>query len=435
MALVVADRVQETTTTTGTGTVTLAGAVSGYQSFGAAIGNGNTTYYCITSGTAWEVGIGTYTAAGTTLARTTILASSAAGAAITLSGTSNVFCVYPAGKALYTDANGDVGIGTTTLTNAYVLKLLDANSKCLELANGETDATNKSGFIAASRYTNADVPFVVVRGSSSATASAVNIGGGSTTAAPATDILFLTAALTGAAGAGTQAARIDSSQNIAIGTAAPSGNGFLEIKAGTASAVPVLLTAGTNKSTAVAGGVEYDGEVFYHTNDTTSGRGYAPATQIFRLTANGTAIGPAINNFFGANSAIQLAAGAEYEIEAYCYFTKTTAGAVTITATTSLAPVNLNGVLLQGPSGVGPGAVNQMTIINSTATGAAFAASASLSTGANYLFQVRLIVEANASASNLRINVTSGAGTVTPLRGSYYKVTRLPPGNSGLFAA
>ena len=76
MALVVRDRVQETTTTTGTGTITLAGAVAGFQSF-SVIGNGNTTYYCVTSGSSWEVGIGTYTLAGTTLARTTILASSA----------------------------------------------------------------------------------------------------------------------------------------------------------------------------------------------------------------------------------------------------------------------------------------------------------------------------------------------------------------------
>ena len=103
MALVVADRVQETTATTGTGTITLAGAVAGFQSF-AVVGNGNTTYYCITSGTAWEVGIGTYSTTGPTLARTTILASSAAGAAITLAGTSTVFCTYPAGKAVQTDS-------------------------------------------------------------------------------------------------------------------------------------------------------------------------------------------------------------------------------------------------------------------------------------------------------------------------------------------
>jgi len=75
MALVIKDRVKETTTTTGTGTLTLAGALSGFDSF-ADVGNGNTTYYSCTDGTNFEVGIGTYTLSGTTLARTTILESS-----------------------------------------------------------------------------------------------------------------------------------------------------------------------------------------------------------------------------------------------------------------------------------------------------------------------------------------------------------------------
>ena len=118
MALVVADRVQETTTTTGQGTVTLAGASAGYQSF-ATIGNGNTTYYTLTSGNNWEVGIGTYTSSGTTLARTTVLASSAGGTTkITLSGTSNVFVTYPAEIATMlgnpTATNGGVVYGTGT---------------------------------------------------------------------------------------------------------------------------------------------------------------------------------------------------------------------------------------------------------------------------------------------------------------------------------
>ena len=75
MALVLKDRVKETTTTTGTGTYTLAGAVTGFETFGQ-IGNSNTTYYTCTDGTDFETGIGTYTASGTTLARTTILQSS-----------------------------------------------------------------------------------------------------------------------------------------------------------------------------------------------------------------------------------------------------------------------------------------------------------------------------------------------------------------------
>jgi len=105
MPLVVKDRVKETTTTTGTGTITLAGASTGYQSF-SAIGNGNTTYYTIAGQTSseWEVGIGTYTSAGTTLSRTTVLSSSNGGSLVNFSaGTKDVFVTYPAGKAVYGD--------------------------------------------------------------------------------------------------------------------------------------------------------------------------------------------------------------------------------------------------------------------------------------------------------------------------------------------
>lgn len=127
MALVIANRVQETTTTTGTGTVTLAGAVAGFQSF-AVVGNSNTTYYTITSGTAWEVGIGTYTSSGTTLSRDTVLASSAGGTTkITLAGISTVFSSYPAekvisnGYGLLPVANGGTGVTTSTGTGSVVL--------------------------------------------------------------------------------------------------------------------------------------------------------------------------------------------------------------------------------------------------------------------------------------------------------------------------
>ena len=101
MALVLKDRVKETTTTTGTGTVTLAGAVAGFQAF-SVVGNGNTTYYAIVAQTPgeWEVGIGTYTSAGTTLSRTTVLASSNSGSLVNFSaGTKDVFVTYPAGYA------------------------------------------------------------------------------------------------------------------------------------------------------------------------------------------------------------------------------------------------------------------------------------------------------------------------------------------------
>jgi hypothetical protein len=106
MALVVKDRVQETSTTTGTGTFTLAGAVSGFQSF-SAIGNGNTTYYAIVGGSEWEVGLGTYTSSGTTLSRDTVLSSSTGSKISFSAGTKNVFVTYPASDSVYQDANND----------------------------------------------------------------------------------------------------------------------------------------------------------------------------------------------------------------------------------------------------------------------------------------------------------------------------------------
>jgi hypothetical protein len=116
MAFVIKDRVKETTTTTGTGTVTLLGAVSGFEAF-SSIGNTNTTYYAIVhqSANEWEVGIGTYTLSGTTLARTTVLSSTNSDAAVDFAaGTKDVFVTYPADKAVYVSASPafiDVSVG------------------------------------------------------------------------------------------------------------------------------------------------------------------------------------------------------------------------------------------------------------------------------------------------------------------------------------
>jgi hypothetical protein len=113
MALVLKDRVKETTTTTGTGTITLAGASAGFQAF-SVIGDGNSTYYAIKSGNNWEVGVGTYTLSGTTLARTTILESSNSGSAITLAGTSDVFVTYPA-----LESNNGIVMNNTTINKTF----------------------------------------------------------------------------------------------------------------------------------------------------------------------------------------------------------------------------------------------------------------------------------------------------------------------------
>jgi hypothetical protein len=110
MALVINDRVKETSTTTGTGTLNLAGAVTGFVTFVSGIGNSNTTYYAIfEQGTNnFEIGIGTVTdATPDTLARTTVINNSAGNTSkINFSGTLDVFCTLPASKSVYLDATG-----------------------------------------------------------------------------------------------------------------------------------------------------------------------------------------------------------------------------------------------------------------------------------------------------------------------------------------
>jgi len=125
MALVIADRVKETTTVT-TGTATLLGAVTGFQSF-AVIGDTNTTYYCIAGqGTnEWEVGVGTYASSGTTLARTTVLSNSSATQPSALSfsaGTKDVFVTYPSEYSAYTGGGQGIQLNNTTISANYTIE-------------------------------------------------------------------------------------------------------------------------------------------------------------------------------------------------------------------------------------------------------------------------------------------------------------------------
>lgn len=145
MALVVADRVKETSTTTGTGAFTLDGAVTGYQAF-SVIGNGNTTYYAIVgqTGSEWEVGLGTYTSSGTSLSRDTILSSSNSNALVPFSaGTKDVFVTYPAGRSVYQDTAGLVALSGTIQANTFQggsasITNANINSSVISILNATT---------------------------------------------------------------------------------------------------------------------------------------------------------------------------------------------------------------------------------------------------------------------------------------------------------
>ena len=120
MALVVKDRIKETSSTTGQSDLTLTGAVDGFRTF-ADIGNNNTTYYAIVDGNNFEVGLGTYSTSGPTLARTTVLQTSAGNTTkISCTGNQEVFVTQPADKAVFEDASGDTKITNNLLVGTDV---------------------------------------------------------------------------------------------------------------------------------------------------------------------------------------------------------------------------------------------------------------------------------------------------------------------------
>jgi len=276
MALVVKDRVQETTTTEGTGTLTLLGAETGFQTFSSAIGNSNTTYYAISSqGSEFEVGIGTVGAG--TLARTTILASSNGGSVVTLSaGTKFVFCTQPAGKSLYLDASGNT-ISLGILTSPKIgTSILDTNGNELALLTATASAVNELTIANAATGTSPTI---------SATGGDTNIGinltpkgtGGIVLVAGAvgtpalttsgdlnTGIYFPAADTIAFTEGGTEAMRIDSSGNVLIGTTTTGSKGIslsadfnIGYAQGTGESVPNIFRQTSSAATVIGNGIRH----------------------------------------------------------------------------------------------------------------------------------------------------------------------------------
>lgn len=221
----------------------------------------------------------------------------------------------------------------------------------------------------------------------------------------------------------------------AAGTLTVAG-GSLALAAGTATLSPLKFASGTNLTTPAGGDHEYDGAAFYRTADSTSGRTQSAGQNIFRLAANGSAIGPAIADYFGANSSFPTVTNGVYELTFYLYYLKTTAGTVTYTLTNTQAYTNIAAQYQQSAVGgiAATGTMAAAGIVTTTTAAAALPATGSLTTAVNHLAIIRATVECGA-AGNIRLRVTSSAGTVTPLRGSYYTARRLAAGNVGTFAA
>jgi hypothetical protein len=220
MPLVVKDRVQVTTATTGTGTLTLGSAVTGFQDF-SVIGDGNTTYYTITSNGAWEVGIGTYTASGTTLSRDTVLESSNSGSKITLSGVSNVFVTYPAEKSVDIETAQTLTNKTLTSPTLTAPVLGTPASGTVTNLTG-TASININGTVGATTpntgaFTTLSATGVITSQAGSASAPAITTTGDANTGMffPAADTIAF-------AEGGTEAMRLDASGNIRLSAAGTS---------------------------------------------------------------------------------------------------------------------------------------------------------------------------------------------------------------------
>lgn len=172
MSLVLADRVRQTTTSTGTGTITLDGSVEGFQSF-AVIGNANTTYYTIAGGTQWEVGIGTYSSG--TLARTTVISSSTGSKLDLAAGTKDVFVTLPAEHTI-TSIVSDDGSVTINQTGSEVEAKVYSSPRLITEVRNETGETLTKGTVVYINGASGNKPTVTKAIATSDSTSAQTLG-------------------------------------------------------------------------------------------------------------------------------------------------------------------------------------------------------------------------------------------------------------------
>ena len=220
----------------------------------------------------------------------------------------------------------------------------------------------------------------------------------------------------------------DANGNVGIGVV-PTGLDLLELGAGTTSKAPLGFTSGSLITSPDAGSVEFDGNNFYMTVDTSQGRNVNLAAQQFYLSAAGSALTGATQNFFGANSAASLAAASTYDIECYCYFLKTTAGTIQWIPTFSSAITVGHSYLEYTPvtgftTTVITGALVTAEATQQTTTVLTHTATASLTSAVYHIAKLRIRVTTNL-ACNFRLNNTIGTGTITPQAGSFYTVRKV----------
>ena len=343
MALVVNDRVQQTGTANTTVSFTLSGSVTGYQSF-SVIGNGNTTFYGATDTTGnWEVGIGTY-ATGGTLTRTTILASSNSGSAVTFSGTVNIFVTYPAEKSVNLDGSGNVSALGTIASGTW-------QGSTVGVAYGGTGVTTSSG-----------ANSVVLRDANqNVTANNFLAGYNVITAAGTTTTLTVASAYyQRISGSTTQTIKLPDA------TTMVNGQGFT-FDNDSSGAVSIIDNASGAVDTVPSGGYSY---IFVENNSTSAGSWgkYAliPASYDFSTTTadfgtatiinttyNGNTVGTGyggtgLTTFAAANNALYSTSSSALAAGTLPIAAGGTAGTTAATAFNNLSPITTTGDLIIG---------------------------------------------------------------------------------------
>ena len=224
MALVVKDRVRENSTTTGTGTFTLSGAVTGFQTFSTAIGNTNTTYYAIVNQGEWEVGLGTVGAG--TLSRDTVLSSSTGSKVNFTSGTKDVFCTYPSVKSVYRNGSDVAVLTSTDVTTGLGYTPLAPSNNLSDVSSATTARSNLGlGSIATQAASNVAITGGAINGTTVGSTTPASVSG---TVLRATNGIVV--------------------NNMSIGTSysIPSGYGAMSVGAVTvASGVTVTVPSGS----------------------------------------------------------------------------------------------------------------------------------------------------------------------------------------------
>lgn len=245
MPLVVKDRVKVSSTTTGTGTFTLGAANPGFQDF-SVIGDGNTTYYTITDSSAntWEVGIGTYTASGTTLSRDTVLESSNAGSLVNFgAGGKDVFVAYPAEEAVFLDDPQVLLNKTVTDSTFFIQDDADNTKKAQFQLSGISTATTRTYTLPNLTGSLATIGTLTQTFSGTTTFSAATVTVGSATGSATY-------------GVGTGVTTTGNTKNVNIGISGASGSTTL-VTVGSA-------TAGSASRTSVNGNLIANSGLFEH---------------------------------------------------------------------------------------------------------------------------------------------------------------------------